>query len=78
MTDFLCPFCESKRFFRDGRKRGRFYFECRDCGKKVPEYCQIRQKKIITPRKRLIKPFVFEDDIWDLRALLPDLDELDR
>lgn len=71
MADFICPFCESKRFFRDGRKNGRLYFACRDCRKKVPEYCEIR-------RIHLIKPFVFEEDIWDLRALIPDLDEQDK
>jgi len=71
MADFICPFCESERFFRDGIKNGYQYFVCRDCGKKVSEYCKIRQK-------HLIKPFSFEDDIWDLRALIPDLDDQDK
>lgn len=71
MSDFICPFCQSTRLFRNGHKNRCPYFICRECKKQIPKYCKIG-------RAKLIKSFVFEDDIWDLRALVPYLDEQDK
>jgi integrase len=71
MAKFICPFCESEGIKKNGLRNGLQYFRCKDCGKHIPESCKIG-------RSKLIRPFIFEDNVWDLRALIPDLDDRDK
>lgn len=87
MTDFICPFCDSSRFYKNGFKRGKQRYKCFECkrytyshypidchvlktGKSAPS---VRKARLIpsTLKNKPVIPFVFEDDLWDIRALKP-------
>ena len=87
MSNFICPFCQFARFYKDGLRRGRQRFKCFNCRKTTLSHYPIKTNLTSQPevlcnktkqkaskakiKDTLIKQFSFEDDVWDLRALRP-------
>ncbi len=85
MADFICPFCDSNKFHKNGCKQGKQRYRCFDCKKytyshyPIDCYADIKVNPKLTASKfRLIQstlqdkpiiPFKFEDDLWDVRSL---------
>ena len=42
MGDFICPFCRSEHFVRNGYRQGRQKLFCKDCRKEIFEYYPVR------------------------------------
>lgn len=61
MPDFICPFCESEKFWKNGFDRGKQRYKCFECYKQIYNYCLVKSKTV--PK------FDFNNDIWDVRAL---------
>ena len=85
MADFICPFCDSSRFYKNGFNRGKQRYKCFDCKKYTYTHYPINfniekqvkpKSSICKPRvtslpyeERPVVPFKFENDLWDVRAL---------
>ena len=84
MADFICPVCNSGKMIKNGTKGKKQRYKCSKCSKNILNYYPIdfikpklqissqksKPSKIIV-QERKIKPFNFEDDTWDIRALRP-------
>ena len=66
MGDFICPFCASLRMNRAGSAHGKKRFRCAECLKVIYAHYPIDDR---VKRDKSVKPFCFEDDVWDLRVL---------
>jgi integrase len=85
MADFICPFCDSNKFYKNGFKRGKQRYKCFNCKKCTYTHYPIdfyleKQVKLQSStskarvaslpfEERPVIPFKFEDDLWDVRAL---------
>ena len=85
MVDFICPFCDSSKFYKNGFKRGKQRYKCFDCKKCTYTHYPIdfyieKQVKLKSPisktrltslpfQEKPVVPFKFENDLWDIRAL---------
>ena len=62
MPDFICPFCGSDRFWKNGFDKGKQRYKCFECYKGIyNNYCSLKSK--------IVPKFNFDDDIWDVRTL---------
>lgn len=72
-SDIFCRYCNSFNIIKGGKrsrdKKQRYI--CKDCNKLF-----VFDNEVIN-RNHPIKQFRFENDIWDLRALIPQLDKTD-
>ena len=84
MADFICPVCNSGKMIKNGTKGKKQRYKCSKCSKNIlnyypidfikPKLQKISQKSKtsqIIVQEIKIKPFNFEDDTWDIRALRP-------
>ncbi|MGL4758944.1 MAG: tyrosine-type recombinase/integrase [Patescibacteria group bacterium] len=85
MSDFICPFCDSDKFYKNGFNRGKQRYKCFECKrytyshysidchveKTVKPKSPIRKARLIssTLKDKPVIPFRFESDLWDVRAL---------
>ena len=44
MPDFICPFCGSDRFWKNGVERGRQKYKCFECYKQLYNYYPVKFK----------------------------------
>lgn len=81
MLNINCPRCNSKKIrkagFTQSKQNKKQRYECKNCGAFFDEESNTRLRKSdeesnIRPRKstaKPIKPFCFDDDVWDIRSL---------
>jgi integrase len=73
-SDVFCRYCNSFALNKYGKHstHGKQKYKCKDCNKQF-----IFDNELIN-RNYPIKQFKFEDDIWDLRVLILQLDKTDK
>lgn len=78
---FICPYCQTEDiYFRQIDKNKKKIFFCKKCEKHLYDSITIEHNfvyKRYTTKSSPIKPFNFNDDFWDLRALNPNFDDRD-
>lgn len=78
--EFACPNpeCNSREILLGGTVKGKQKFYCKICGIATRDSIDITPNNLSQyAKKRVIQPFLFEDNRWDLRAINPSFDERD-
>ncbi len=76
--DFLCPRCEAQDIFYQRIQYGKKAFFCHACQKKTQDCLDLTNKvlKRYSKSELVSKPFDFNEDKWDLRAINPNFNPL--
>lgn len=77
---FICPECNAMdMYIAEVDKYNKKRFRCRSCRKYQYDYIELNSSNIsrFTENERHIKPFIWEDDQWDLRTLNLNYDSKD-
>ena len=71
MDKFVCPNCQVKSIIFLRFEKTKKQFQCKKCKKLTVDSIDITQANLsrYSHREPAVKPFVFEDDRWDLRAI---------
>ncbi len=77
MDGFICHKCGVQNIIFYCIQRGKKKFLCQNCQKTTQDSIEISSRNLSRygHRKIAIKPFEFENDIWDLRAIICTTDE---
>lgn len=79
MLNISCPCCNSTEIRKIGFKQlkqgNKQKYDCKNCGKEFDEDFKVRRRR---SSSKPIKPFCFDDDVWDIRSLWWNWDELDE
>lgn len=87
LDGFVCPHCSSNRIRRSGKikHQGAYkaLYSCFSCNNNIVDFYSldggagVKADKVAQSQPKPVKPFCFEDDIWDARALFSSLDDID-
>jgi integrase/transcription elongation factor Elf1 len=71
MDNFVCPNCQDKNIYFLNFKKGKKWLQCKTCKKLTFDSIDITPATLArySHREPAVKPFIFENDIWDLRAI---------
>ncbi|MCC0178746.1 site-specific integrase [Waterburya agarophytonicola K14] len=79
--EFVCPNsdCNSRDIRLHNQPHGKQRFRCNVCGTETFDFIKITPKNLSQyAHKRPIKPFSFQDNQWDIRAIKPPANEQEQ
>jgi integrase len=79
--EFICPNlnCQARNMHLYGTTGGKRQFKCNTCGSFTVESIDFKPKSMsrFSHELPIIKAFIFEDDKWDLRTIIPVINKRD-
>ncbi|BDA70005.1 hypothetical protein CAL7716_080100 [Calothrix sp. PCC 7716] len=71
MDNFVCPNCQDKNIIFIGFQKGKKWLQCKTCKKLTYDSIDITPATLsrYSHQEPIVKSFIFEDDIWDIRAI---------